>query len=79
MTMIRHVLAIFVLARMCVSLVLILLDGASSMTEAAAFMIALIGFALVALVIGGMSSRGRADGSAQRELDGRSSRPVTAR
>jgi hypothetical protein len=74
--MIRHMLAIFVLVRLCTSLALILLEGASSLLEAAAFMIALIGLALVSLVISGMASSGRA---APRGLGERSRRLVTAR
>jgi hypothetical protein len=48
MTMIRQVLAIFVLTRICASLALILFDGVSSLLEAAAFIIALVGLGLVA-------------------------------
>ena len=79
MIMIRPLLAIFVLMRICTSLALILFDGASSVLEAAAFTIALIGLVLVALVIAGMSSAGRPKLAAHRVMDGRSSRPVTAR
>lgn len=57
--MIRHVLAILVLMRLSSSLALILLEGASSFLQAAAFMIALAGLAPVGLVIGGMLSNVR--------------------
>jgi hypothetical protein len=79
MTMIRQVLAIFVLTRMCASLALILLDGASTLLEAAAFTIALIGLAPVALVIGRMRSVGRASLAPQRELGGTAPRAIAAR
>ena len=75
MTIIRQVLAILVLTRLSASLALILLEGASSLLQAAAFMIALIGLAPVALVIGGMSS----GSAARRYLGGRNAQPVTSR
>jgi len=77
MIMIRPVLAIFVLMRICASLALILFDGASSVLEAAAFTIALIGIVPVVLVIGGMA--GRPTLTSHRTMDGSSCRPVTAR
>ena len=43
MTIFRQVVAVVVLTRICASLTLILLDGASNLLEAAGFMIALIG------------------------------------
>jgi hypothetical protein len=64
MSIIRQVLAMAILTRMCASLALMLLDGASNLLEAATFAIALVGLAPVALVISGMGS---------------SRRPVTAR
>ena len=80
MSIIRPLLAIFVLTRICVSLASILLDGASTLLEGAAFAIALVGLALVGLVIGGMGSAGRRPSFvAQRAMDRRSCRPVTAR
>jgi hypothetical protein len=79
MTMFRQVLAIFVLTRICASLALILLDGASTLLEAAAFMIALIGLVPVALVIGGMRSVGRASLAPQRALGGRTPRAIAVR
>jgi hypothetical protein len=60
MSIIRQVLAMAILTRMCASLALILLDGASNLLEAATFAIALVGLAPVALVISGMGSAGRA-------------------
>lgn len=75
----RQAVAILVLTRMCASLALILLEGASSLLQAASFMIALIGIAPVALVITGMSSGGHDGSAARRELGGGHSRPVTAR
>jgi hypothetical protein len=66
MAMFRQVVALVVLARICVSLTVILLDGASSLLEAAAFTIALIGLVPVALVIAGMGSPGRANLAVQR-------------
>ncbi len=60
MSIVRQVLATIILTRMCASLTLILLDGASNLLEAATFAIALVGLAPVALVIAGMSSDGRA-------------------
>jgi hypothetical protein len=79
MIMIRQLLAIFVLMRICASLASILFGGASSVLEAAAFTIALIGLVPVALVIGSMSSTGRASMAAHRVMEGGSSRPVAAR
>jgi hypothetical protein len=79
MRMIRQLLALFVLARICASLAIILLNGASSMLQAVAFTIGLIGLALVTLVIGGMSRSGHASSTACRDLGGRNSGPVTAR
>jgi hypothetical protein len=79
MIMIRQVLAIFVLTRICASLALLLFDGASTVLEAAAFTIALIGIVPVALVIGGMSSAGRPTMTTHRTMEGSSCRPVTAR
>ena len=79
MTIFRHVLAILLLTRMCSSLALILLEGASSLLEAVAFMIALIGIAPVTLVIGGMTSGGRASSAARRYLGGGSAQPVMTR
>ena len=79
MTIVRQVLAAFVLTRISVSLALILLDGASTLLEAAAFMIALLGLAPVALVIGGMSSAGRASLAAPREPGRRPSPAIAAR
>ena len=58
--MIRQMLAISVLMRLSTSLALILLEGASSLLQAAAFMIALTGLAPLGLAIGGMTSSGRA-------------------
>lgn len=60
MFIIRQVLAMAILTRICASLALILLDGASNLLEAATFAIALVGLAPVALVISGMGSAGRA-------------------
>jgi hypothetical protein len=79
MTMIRQVVALAVLTRICASLTLILFDGASSVLEAAAFTIALIGLAPVALVIAGMGSSGRASLAMQREPHRRLSRTVATR
>jgi hypothetical protein len=79
MSIIRPLVAIFVLARILVSLASILLDGASTLLEGAAFAIALVGLALVGLVIGGMGSAGRPSLVAHRAMDRRSCRPVTAR
>lgn len=79
MITIRQVLAIFVLTRICASLAFLLFNGASSVLEAAAFTIALIGIVPVALVIGGMSSAGRPTLTSHRTMDGSSCRPVTAR
>jgi hypothetical protein len=79
MIIIRQLLALFVLMRICASLALILFDGASSVLEAAAFTIALIGLVPVALVIGSMSSASRASMVAHRVMEGGSSRPVAAR
>ena len=76
--MVTQVLAIFVLMRLSTSLALILLDGASSLLQAAAFMIALIGLVPVGLVIGGMISSSRAAPSARRVSGGRHRQPVTA-
>jgi hypothetical protein len=66
MTMFRQVVALVVLTRICASLTLILLDGASNLLEAAGFTIALIGLAPVALVIAGMGSSGRASLAMER-------------
>jgi hypothetical protein len=77
--MIRHVLAVLVLTRICTSLAFILFDGASSLLEATAFMIALIGLAPVALVITGMGSLGRASLAVQRAPSGRLCRTAAAR
>lgn len=60
MTMLRQVVALAILTRMCASLALILLDGASNVLEAAGFAIALVGLAPVVLVITRMGSAGRA-------------------
>ena len=79
MAMIRQVVALVVLARICASLTLILLDGASSLVEAAAFTIALVGLAPVALVIAGMGSSGRASVVMQREPRRSLSRTAAAR
>lgn len=79
MTMIRQVLGIVVVARVCASLVLILVEGVSDLVQAAAFMIALIGLAPVALVIGGMTSGGPAGGAGRRALVGGKTQPVTTR
>ena len=76
--MVTQVLAIFVLMRLSTSLALILLEGASSLLQAAAFMIALIGLAPVGLVIGGMIASSRAAPSARRVSGGRRGQPVTA-
>ena len=76
--MLKQVLAIFVLMRLSTSLALILLEGASSLLQAAAFMIALIGLALVGLVISGMVSNGRAAPSAHRVSGRRHRQPATA-
>jgi hypothetical protein len=56
MSIIRQVLAMAILTRICASLTLILLDGASNLLEAVTFAIALVGLAPVALVISGMGS-----------------------
>ena len=79
MSLVRMVLAGFVLTRICASSAFILRDGASNLLEVASFTIALIGLVLVALVIAGMSSAGRPKLAAHRLMDGRSSRPVAAR
>jgi hypothetical protein len=79
MSLVRMVLAGFVLTRICASSAFILRDGASNLLEAASFTIALIGLVLVALVIAGMRSAGHPKLAAHRVMDGRSSRPVTAR
>jgi hypothetical protein len=79
MTMIRQVLAIFVLTRICASLALILFDGVSSLLEAAAFIIALVGLGLVALVISRMNLVGWAGSAVRRDASGRNSEPATAR
>ncbi len=79
MAMIRQVVAVVVLTRICASLMAILLDGASSLLEAAAFTIALIGLAPVALVIAGMGWHGRASLAMQREPRRRLSRTVVTR
>jgi hypothetical protein len=79
MTMIRQVVAVVVLTRICASLALILLDGASSLLEAAAFTIALVGLAPVALVIAGMGSSGRASLAMQRPPRRSLSRTVATR
>jgi len=79
MAMLRQVLGVVVLARMSASLVLILLDGASTLLEAAAFIIALIGLAPVVLVIARMSSTGLASLAAQRERGGKMSQAIAAR
>ena len=76
--MVRQMLAIFVLVRLSTSLSLILLEGASSLLQAAAFMIALIGLAPLSLVISGMVSSGRAAPSASRDWGGRHRQSVTA-
>ena len=59
MFIIRQVFAMVILTRMCASLALILLDGASNLLEAVTFAIALVGLGPVALVITGMGSAGR--------------------
>jgi hypothetical protein len=79
MAMIRQVIAVVVLTRICASLTVILLDGASSLLEAAAFTIALVGLAPVALVIAGMGSSGRASLAVQREPRRSLSRTVATR
>jgi len=79
MSLVRMVLAGFVLARICASSAFIVRDGASTLLEAASFMIALIGLVLVALVISSMSSASRPKLAAHRVIDGRSSRPATTR
>jgi uncharacterized membrane protein len=79
MTMIRQVLAILVLTRICASLALILFDGVSSPLEAAAFMIALVGLGLVALVMSRMNLVGWGGSAARRDAPGRNSEPATAR
>ena len=71
--MFKQLLAIFVLMRLFTSLTLILLEGASSLLQAAAFMIGLIGLALVGLVIDGMISGGRSVSSAH-DVEGREHR-----
>lgn len=58
--MIRQMLAILVLVRLSTSLALVLLEGATSFLQAAAFVIALIGLTLLTLVIRGMASSDRA-------------------
>jgi hypothetical protein len=68
-----------VLTRVCASLALVLLEGASSLLQAASFAIALIGIAPVALVISSMSSGGRAGSAARRELAPGDSRQLAAR
>ena len=77
--MIRQMLAIFVLIRLSTSLPLTLLEGASSLLQAAAFTIALIGLVLLGLVIGGMISSDRAVPSAGHVSGGRHRQPVMAR
>ena len=79
MAMIRQIIAAVVLTRICASLMAILLDGASSLLEAAAFSIALIGLAPVVLVIAGMNSNGRARLAMQREPRRPLSRTVATR
>ena len=79
MTMFRQVVTVVVLGRICASLALILLDGASNLLEAAGFMIALIGLAPVALVIVGMGSSGRASLAMQRAPRRSLSRTVATR
>jgi hypothetical protein len=79
MAMIRQVVAVVVLTRICASLTVILLDGASSLLEAATFTIALIGLVPVALVIAGMGSSGRASLAMQREPRRSLSRTVATR
>ena len=79
MRTIRQVLAVFVLTRMCASLAFILFDGVSSLLQAVAFTIGLVGLVLVALVIGGMSQSAHASPTACRDLGGANSGPVTAR
>ena len=79
MAMLRQVLAVVVLTRICASLMSILFDGASNLLEAAAFTIALIGLAPVALVIAGMGSSGRASLAMQREPRRRLFRTVATR
>jgi hypothetical protein len=70
--MIRQMLAIFVLVRLFTSLALVLLEGASSFLEAAAFMIALIGLAPLILVISGMvSGAARLQSCSVKEAGGR--------
>lgn len=48
-----------------------ILEGASGLLQAAAFMIALTGLAPLGLVIGGMTSSSRAAPSARRDSGGR--------
>jgi hypothetical protein len=78
MKMFRQVVAVLVLTRLCASLALILLEGASGLLQAASFTIALIGIAPVALLISGMrsSSVGRAGSTARRGLGSGNARPV---
>jgi hypothetical protein len=68
MKMVRQVVAVLVLTRLCASLALILLEGASGLLEAASFTIALIGIAPVALLIMGMRSVGCTGSAARRGL-----------
>jgi hypothetical protein len=76
MKMFRQVVAVLVLTRLCASLALILLEGASGLLQAASFTIALIGIAPVALLISGMRSVGRAGSAARRGLGSGNARPV---
>jgi hypothetical protein len=79
MKTLRQIAAILVLTRVSASLALILLEGASSLLQAASFAIALIGIAPVALVITGMSSGGRSRRAVQGDLARRNSRSLAAR
>ena len=79
MAMFRQVVALVVLTRICTSLTVILLDGASNLLEAVGFTIALIGLAPVALVIAGMGSSGRANLAMQRAPRRSLSRTVATR
>jgi hypothetical protein len=76
MNMFRLVIAVLVLTRLCASLALSLLEGASGLLQAASFAIALIGIALVALLITGMRSVGRTRPAAGHGLASGHARPV---
>ena len=76
MNIFRQIVAVLVLTRICASLALILLEGASGLLQTASFTIALIGIAPVALLIAGMHSVGRTDSAARRGLGSGNARPV---